>query len=191
VVSAIVILVAATVMYFHRAASPQTPRPAERRGDIVFSGYRFTESEALFSLTDGANRHSSGPLKIGQSFAGATVVSFDPTRETLTLRLAGRLRELPLRESRPAFRAIFFQAPDATSDGTGRLEFSGMPLKYIVDHFAAVSGRKITVTPKVGELKVTGHFRKNSVDSFLYVLPQIAPVRIEFGPDNSVQILPR
>jgi hypothetical protein len=188
--SAVVLMALATTgLYFISSARPRAAKNIGARTEIIFSGYRFTETEALFSLTDSINRRASGPLRIGESFVGGTVVSFDPAKEILTVWLAGEMRQLPLRGSARPSRPIFFQEPD--SGTSGRLEFSGIPLRQIVDHFVAVSGRRITVNPQLGALKVTGHFRKDSVESFLYVLPQIAPVRIEIGSDNSVQILPK
>ena len=70
------------------------------RAQIEFSGFFTTSREALFSLTDTDTRRSSGWLKIGQSFGGYTVMSFDREHEIITLKQGGRLLKIPLRASK-------------------------------------------------------------------------------------------
>jgi hypothetical protein len=70
------------------------------RGEMEFSGFFITSKESLFSITDSENMRSSGWLKIGQSFGGYTVVSFDRDHEVLTLKQGDRSLEVPLRVSK-------------------------------------------------------------------------------------------
>jgi hypothetical protein len=70
------------------------------RAEIEFSGFFTTSKEALFSLLDTETQRSSGWLKIGQSFGGHTVVSFDPEQDVLTLKQGERLLKIPLRPSK-------------------------------------------------------------------------------------------
>src|SRR5687767_5769283 len=70
------------------------------RGEMEFSGFFLTSKEALFSITDTDNKRSSGWLKIGQSFAGFSIVSFDREHEIITLKQDGRLLKIPLRASK-------------------------------------------------------------------------------------------
>ena len=70
------------------------------RAELQFSGFFQTPKESLYSLSDTENNVSSGWLKIGQSFRGYTVVSFDREREVITLKKAEQSLELHLRESK-------------------------------------------------------------------------------------------
>lgn len=70
------------------------------KGEIEFSGFFTAPREAYFSLTDTDGSRTSGWLKIGQSFAGYTVLAFDEKREVITLRQDGRLVNLPLRAAK-------------------------------------------------------------------------------------------
>jgi hypothetical protein len=70
------------------------------RGDMEFSGFFITSKESLFVITDTESKRSSGWLKIGQSFSGYTVMSFDRNHEMLTLGRGDRSLELPLRASK-------------------------------------------------------------------------------------------
>lgn len=67
--------------------------------EIEFSGFFITPKEALFSLSDRETKQSSGWLKIGQTFAGYTVESFDREHEIVTLKHDDRLLDLALRQS--------------------------------------------------------------------------------------------
>ncbi|MDO8544884.1 MAG: hypothetical protein Q7S40_30940 [Opitutaceae bacterium] len=70
------------------------------RADVEFSGFFITSQEALFSLTDTEDHRSSGWLKIGQSFRGYTVVSFDAGSEVITLKRDERSLTRPIRASK-------------------------------------------------------------------------------------------
>jgi hypothetical protein len=70
------------------------------RADIEFSGFFTTSKEALFTLTETEGRHSSGWLKIGQSFGAYTIVSFDREHEVIALKQGERLLNVPLREAK-------------------------------------------------------------------------------------------
>ena len=68
--------------------------------EVEFSGFFTTSKVALFSLTNTEAQRSSGWLKIGESFGGYTVISFDREHEILTLIQADRLLKLPLLASK-------------------------------------------------------------------------------------------
>jgi hypothetical protein len=71
------------------------------------------------------------------------------------------------------------------------VNFSGVALEHIAEHFAAVSGRRITVAPEVARLKMSGSITIDNVDAFLRLLPRAMPVRVEVSGDGSVRILPK
>ena len=70
------------------------------RAEIEFTGFFTTSKEALFSLSETETQRSSGWLRIGQSFGGYTVVSFDPGQDVITLQQGERLLTIPLRASK-------------------------------------------------------------------------------------------
>ena len=67
---------------------------------MEFSGFFFTSNEALFSITDTEGKRSPGWLKVGQSFEGYTVVSFDREHEVISLKQGDRTLKVPLRTSK-------------------------------------------------------------------------------------------
>lgn len=73
---------------------------ATLRAELEFSGFFTTPQSARFALADPANKTSSGWLKLGQSFAGYTVDSFDAEREVLTLKRGGEILHLKLRNAK-------------------------------------------------------------------------------------------
>jgi hypothetical protein len=73
---------------------------ASLRADVEFSGFFITSHDALFSLTDTETKRASGWLKIGQSFGGYRVVSFDRANEVITLAQGERMRPIALRASK-------------------------------------------------------------------------------------------
>ena len=69
-----------------------------------------------------------------------------------------------------------------------RIVFYAEPLAHAVEHFAALSGRRVTVSPEVAALVVSGEFKKNDFDQFLSMLPSILPVRVELMSDGRTRI---
>ena len=67
--------------------------------EIEFSGFFLTSHAALFTLSDRATQQTSGWLKIGQTFAGYTVDSFNRETEIVTLKQGERRLALGLRQS--------------------------------------------------------------------------------------------
>lgn len=70
------------------------------KAEMEFSGFFTTSQEALFILTDTETKHSSGWLKLGQSFGGYRLVSFEKEKDILTLEQGERSLQLPLRTSK-------------------------------------------------------------------------------------------
>jgi hypothetical protein len=70
------------------------------RAELEFSGFFTTPQSARFALTDPATKTSSGWLKLGQSFAGYTVDSFDAEREVLIVKRGAESLHLKLREAK-------------------------------------------------------------------------------------------
>ena len=70
------------------------------KAEIEFSGFFTTSKEALFSLTGTEPQRWSGWLKLGQSFGGYAVVSFDREHEIITLKQGEEFLKIPLRASK-------------------------------------------------------------------------------------------
>jgi hypothetical protein len=70
------------------------------RAEVQFSGFCITPKQSLYALTDTEAGVSSGWLKVGQSFHGTTVVSFDADRDVLVVRQGDKQTELRLREAK-------------------------------------------------------------------------------------------
>ncbi len=70
------------------------------RAEVEFSGYFITAKEALFSLTHTEPRRPSGWLKLGESFGGYTLVSFDLEHEVITLKQGDQALKRSLRASK-------------------------------------------------------------------------------------------
>lgn len=70
------------------------------RADVEFAGYFGTPADMRFVLSELESKRSSAWLKLGDAFAGFTLVAFDPKMEVLTVTAAGATRELRLREAR-------------------------------------------------------------------------------------------
>ena len=68
------------------------------RAEIELSGIFITSKEAPFALTDTEGHHSSGWLKLGESFAGYTLLSFDREHDTITLSRNEQMLKIPLRK---------------------------------------------------------------------------------------------
>jgi hypothetical protein len=73
---------------------------AAARAELEFAGYFITAQEARFTLTDRDLNRSSGWLKLGQSFAGHTLVAFDRSRHSLTVRRGDETTILALRAAK-------------------------------------------------------------------------------------------
>ncbi len=72
------------------------------RGDIEFTGFMHGSGRGLYSLRDTEDKTSSGWMRIGETFRGYTIESFDPDRETVVLRNSGKSVERRLRDSKVA-----------------------------------------------------------------------------------------
>jgi hypothetical protein len=70
------------------------------RAEVEFSGFFITSDTALYSLTDMPTGASSGWLKVGQTFRGHTIVSFDKDTDTLNVRQGDHVTRLRLRASK-------------------------------------------------------------------------------------------
>ncbi len=70
------------------------------RAEMEFSGFFITSKEALFLFTDTQDHRSSGWLKVGESFRGYTVVSFNTKHEIVTLKRDEQSLTRPLRASK-------------------------------------------------------------------------------------------
>jgi hypothetical protein len=92
------------------------------KAEIEFSGFFTTSKQELFSLTDTEPNRSSGWLKIGQSFGGFTIESFDREHEVLTIKQGERLLKLPLRPSK---------VKDGRSTISGSLKFLNEKLEGV------------------------------------------------------------
>jgi hypothetical protein len=92
------------------------------RAALEFSGYFITAEHALYSLTDTESRRTSGWLKIGQTFADHTIVSFDREHEVIHLRKGETPVRLPLREAK---------VKDARATITGSLTFLGQSVEGV------------------------------------------------------------
>jgi hypothetical protein len=74
--------------------------PVALQAEIQFAGFFTTPSRALYSLVDTTDGVSSGWLKVGDTFRGHTVVSFDGSQEILTLKHRDQPVELRLRAAK-------------------------------------------------------------------------------------------
>lgn len=70
------------------------------RGALEFSGYIQTGNEFKFTITDAANKASSGWIALGQSFKGHTLLAFDQKKEVLSVKDGESTIELPLKRAR-------------------------------------------------------------------------------------------
>lgn len=93
------------------------------KAEIEFAGFFLTTAEARFVLADTKSGRSSGWLKAGDSFAGATVLSYDQKSEALTVRMSGREVQLALRKSK---------VKDGKSTVTGRISFQNSQVEGVV-----------------------------------------------------------
>lgn len=70
------------------------------RAEIEFTGYFGTPANMRFVLSDQESKRFSAWLMLGDTFAGFTLIDFDPHKDVLTVAAAGAKRELRLREAR-------------------------------------------------------------------------------------------
>ena len=84
----------------------QGPSAAVREKSIEFAGYSILAKDRLFVLYDTDAKESSLWLKLGQTWRGYTVLSFDPKTERLTLSKEKTDLILSLRSSKVG-KAIF------------------------------------------------------------------------------------
>ena len=113
----------------------------------------------------------------GRLLIAALVVLSACTRESPT-------QDASVRPSSPVITA-------GRAERERRIDFTNVALVHIAEHFASISGRKITVAPEIAQLKIGGSMKIDGVDQFLALLPQALPVRVEIDADGSVRILPK
>ena len=70
------------------------------RAELEFSGFSISPTFQLFIVRDTEAEKTSGLLKMGQSFRGYTLKSFDKNREVLTVQKDGRDFKIRLKESK-------------------------------------------------------------------------------------------
>ena len=70
------------------------------RAEIEFSGFSISPASQLFFMSDKEGDKSSGWFRIGQSFRGYTLKSFDKNREIITVQKDGLDLEIRLKESK-------------------------------------------------------------------------------------------
>ena len=112
-------------------------------------------------------------------------------RSTVVRILVGSLVALAACSRKPSTSEAADRSSPVPAEQRRRVDFSTASLEHIAEHFASVSGRKITVEPEIARLKIGGSLKIDGVDSFLAMLPQALPVRVEIAPDRSVRILPK
>jgi hypothetical protein len=155
--------------------------------EIEFSGFFLTSKAALFTLSDRATQQTSGWLKIGQTFAGYTVESFDRETEIVTLKQGERRLALGLRQS--AVRQA-----NATIRGTitlsGGRELKDVQASLFFDEaavFPLEEGITLHLTPSLrpdGTVLYTGKIEQRKPDGQIEVIsaPKIVTRRGEaFG----------
>lgn len=64
-------------------------------------------------------------------------------------------------------------------------------LEHVAQHFAEVSGRRITVAPEVAGLKLSGSLSIDNLDAFLRLLSKSPTLQVEYLSDGSVHIAPK
>jgi transmembrane sensor len=75
----------------------------------------------------------------------------------------------------------------AISWRTGRLEYLGEPLKYVVEDVNRYSREKISIDdPTVAELHLSGTVLESDIDGWLSSLEQLLPVTVERTPEGRV-----
>ncbi len=70
------------------------------RAEVQFSGYFITPEGRLFILSDPDRNQNSPWMRVGDSFEGFTLRSFDQPHEFVTVESNGVRRNLPLRASK-------------------------------------------------------------------------------------------
>jgi hypothetical protein len=70
------------------------------RAELEFSGFSVSPTFQLFVVRDMEDDKSSGWLRMGQSFRGYTLKSFDKNREVITVQKDGRDLEIRLKQSK-------------------------------------------------------------------------------------------
>lgn len=75
----------------------------------------------------------------------------------------------------------------AASWRTGRLEYVGEPLKYVVADVNRYSKVEISIAdPQLGELPVTGTVFEEDIDGWLESIEEFMPLRVERGNGNQI-----
>ncbi len=80
----------------------------------------------------------------------------------------------------------------ATAWRSGRLEYLGEPLKYVVADVNRYSTRQISISdPHVGELLLTGTVFENDIDTWLRSVEALLPVKVEHTEPDRIVLSPR
>lgn len=87
--------------------------------------------------------------------------------------------------TRSAVRAASVES--ATAWQSGRLEYLGEPLKYVIDDVNRYAHRRIVIgDAEVGELRLTGTVFENDIESWLRSVEDLLPVKAERSGDGEV-----
>src|SRR5688572_26906083 len=69
-------------------------------GAVEFSGYLRSSDRIQFVIMEPLSGETSGWITVGDSFQGHRITGFDAKRKVLTVEHAGKLVELPLKDSK-------------------------------------------------------------------------------------------
>jgi hypothetical protein len=106
---------------FGSAAQNQSVAPAPT---ISFRGYIYEDNDFLLSLSnaDADGRTRSTWVKVGESYAGYLVRSFDGSSETVVLEQLGRRQVLGLQKGRVKLLAVSTQPPETDRESEEALD---------------------------------------------------------------------
>lgn len=123
---------------------------------------RKTGERVLVAVTEGAVKVRETRVAAGQE------MTVEPSTRSATVRAA--------------------KLEAATAWRSGRLEYLGEPLKYVVADVNRYSPRQIVIgNDGVGELKLTGTVFENDIDAWLRSVEDLLPVKVEHvAPDRIV-----
>jgi hypothetical protein len=97
--------------------------------DLVFAGVLVSDGQTHVIIIDGKNHHSSGWIRLGQTFGDFRIESYDATGETLTL----------LRNGAPLRLHLVSDAKVLTGGTTVQLGDHGFTI--IADHIISTNGQ--------------------------------------------------
>jgi hypothetical protein len=91
---------------------------------VEFAGVLITSEKSLFRLKDDSSGASPAWVKVGDTFAGHEILSFDAQRDTLTLRKDGATSAVRLKDSKVRPEASIEISGVATFGGDEKMEVS-------------------------------------------------------------------